>query len=73
MLIRRPRSGRAAAARGVDLPSLLPAEERKFIRRYGARLDELACMRSLPSNDDEQHFLWVCMGQTEPRSRTDRL
>lgn len=46
---------------------------KNFIRRYGARLDELARIRALPSNDDEQHFLTVCMGHAEPRSDRERL
>ena len=48
-------------------------EERKFIRRYGAKLDEIASMRTEPANDDERHFLQVCMGHEEPRHANERL
>lgn len=49
------------------------ADERKFIRRYGAKLDEIACMRANPVNDDELHFLQVCQRQAEPRTARERL
>jgi uncharacterized protein YifE (UPF0438 family) len=48
-------------------------EERAFITRYGARLDELACHRDNPRNDKEQHFLQVCVGTAEPESPRERL
>ena len=47
-------------------------DERAFITRYGARLDELACFRSNPGNDKEAHFLAVCSGE-EPTSPRERL
>ena len=30
-------------------------------------------MRALPSNDDEQHFVTMCMGHAEPRSARELL
>lgn len=45
-------------------------DERTFITRYGARLDEIACHVAVPRNDAERHFLQVCMGECEPQ--TDR-
>ncbi len=48
-------------------------DERAFITRYGARLDELACFRSNPRNEKEQHFLRVCSGEEEPSSPRERL
>ena len=48
-------------------------DERDFITRYGARLDEIACFRTNPSNDDEAHFLRVCVGEDEPRTPRERL
>ena len=47
-------------------------DERAFVTRYGARLDELACFRANPSNDKEAHFLAVCSGE-EPTSPRERL
>jgi uncharacterized protein YifE (UPF0438 family) len=49
------------------------ADERKFIRCYGAKLDEIACMRASPANDDELHLLQVCQRQAEPRNPRERL
>ena len=48
-------------------------DERAFTTRYGARLDELACHRSNPANEKEQHFLRVCVGEEEPSSPSERL
>lgn len=48
-------------------------DERGFITRYGARLDELACFRTNPSNEREAHFLRVCVGQEDPRTDRERL
>lgn len=48
-------------------------EERAFITRYGARLDELACHRTNPTNEKEQHFLRVCVGEDEPATPNERL
>ncbi len=47
-------------------------DERAFITRYEARLDELACHRTDPGNDKEAHFLAVCSGE-EPTSPRERL
>ena len=49
------------------------AAERKFMRRYGAKLDELSCQRVNPRNDDDHHLVLVCLGQAEPRSDLERL
>jgi len=50
------------------------ADERKLITRYGARLDELACLRDNPRDDSEKHFIDVCVTTgTEPRSAIERL
>ena len=49
------------------------ADEHKFMRRYGAKLDELSCQRTNPRNEDEHHFVLVCLGQAEPRSDRERL
>ena len=49
------------------------SDERKFLRRYGAKLDDIACMRVTPANDDELHFLQECQRQSEPRTARERL
>ena len=49
------------------------ADERKFMRRYGARLDELASLAVAPRNADEEHFLEVCARRAEPRNARERL
>ena len=48
-------------------------DERAFITRYGARLDELASYRDGPRNEKEEHFLRVCGGEEEPESPRERL
>ncbi len=48
-------------------------DERLFVTRYGARLDELACMRVVPRNDAERHFVQVCIGELEPSGDRERL
>lgn len=48
-------------------------DERLFVARYGARLDELACMRVVPRNDAERHFVQVCIGEVEPSNDRERL
>ena len=48
-------------------------EERAFITRYGARLDELACLRDNPRTEKEVHFVKVCIGDEEPDSPRERL
>lgn len=47
-------------------------EERTFITRYGARLDELACFRVEPKTDRERQFLRVCSGDEEPSTPNHR-
>lgn len=48
-------------------------DERAFITRYGSRLDELATHRDGPKNEKEQHFVRVCMGDTEASTDRERL
>ena len=40
--------------------------ERDFVARWGAQRDELACQRTTPADDREQHFVRVCLGHEEP-------
>ena len=49
------------------------SDERAFVTRYGARLDEIACHRDDPRTEKEQHFLRVCVGDEEPTSPRERL
>ena len=48
-------------------------EERAFVTRYGARLDEIASHRVEPRTERERHFLRVCIGADEPDSPRERL
>lgn len=48
-------------------------DERAFITRYGSRLDELATHREVPTNEKEQHFVRVCMGDAEPSTPRERM
>ncbi len=49
------------------------ADEQRWIRRYGARLDSIACMIEQPRNDAEKHFFTVCQGDAMPRNDRERL
>ena len=49
------------------------ADEITWIRRYGARLDEIACMRVAPRNERERQFLLVCVGDCLPTTDRERL
>lgn len=47
--------------------------ERDFVMRWGAHMDELACLRTNPETDGEHRFVQVCMGHVEPQTRRERL
>jgi len=47
--------------------------ERDFVARWGAHMDELACQRTNPVDDREQHFVRVCLGHEQPQTRRERL
>lgn len=48
-------------------------DERAWINRYGARLDEIACMAVEPRNDRERQFLAVCLRHELPQTERQRL
>ncbi len=47
--------------------------ERDFVTRWGAHMDELACLRTNPATDAEHHFVQVCLGHEEPKTIRERL
>ena len=47
-------------------------EEQRWIRRYGARLDAIACMVDAPRSDAEKQFQRTCQGAA-PRTDRERL
>ncbi len=47
--------------------------EVRFIKRYGARLDQIASMVVEPKNEGEQHFLKVCLRNAMPKNDAERL
>jgi uncharacterized protein YifE (UPF0438 family) len=52
---------------------LFTQAEIKWIRKHGARLDELACGARVPETDAQQHFVSVCNGDAAPTTREERL
>lgn len=52
---------------------LFSQEEMRWIRRYGAKLDELANGARVPRTEAERHFVQVAMGGQMPRNDRERL
>ena len=48
-------------------------DERRWIRRYGAKLDEIACLISALRTERKKHFLEVCEGRADPSNERERL
>lgn len=52
---------------------LFSQDEIRWIRRYGARLDELANLALAPRNEKEEHFVKVAAHGGQPNTERERL